>query len=310
MKRVSKTGIQVAAVILLALTARGQIDEGRIARHIVRLGTTPDLLSGVNMKDAQIAIQIWTEEVRHKMGVEDYQLELTVFEGLPAAVKAVKARQLDWLGLTGLDFFEIKDEAPLEPALVGIWNEEGKITEEYVLLTHRGRDMEELVHFRDRDLIVGTRDKGRTAKVWLEVLLMREGLPESQDLLRKYRKVDKPSEALLAVFFEQADACIVTRRAFQTMAELNPQVKRELAVLASSPGFLSQVMCVRKDLDAEEKKIVIDTLLKLHTESEGQQLLTLFRSEKAVRFQASHLQNTAALAAEYEGLKAQIVRGR
>ncbi len=50
---------------------------------------------------------------------------------------------------------------------------------------------------------------------------------------------ENPSKAILQVFFRQTDAALVTVDAFDLTCELNPQLRRDLVVLTSSPPFIT-----------------------------------------------------------------------
>ena len=55
----------------------------------------------------------------------------------------------------------------------------------------------------------------------------------------------KPSQAILPVFFKQAEAALVTRATFDTAVELNPQLGAALRTLSRSPQLIPAVAAVR-----------------------------------------------------------------
>ena len=46
---------------------------------------------------------------------------------------------------------------------------------------------------------------------------------------------------------EDTDACVVARTGFETMCEINPQIGKQLKVIASSPEVVPAVFCFRAD---------------------------------------------------------------
>jgi len=84
----------------------------------------------------------------------------------------------------------------------------------------------------------------------------------------------------LPVFFGQADACVTSRRGFETMCELNPQVGRDLVTLASSPPLTVSFYIFRKNYRNSEREKVIKAISSLRRSPGGQELATLFQFEE------------------------------
>jgi ABC-type phosphate/phosphonate transport system substrate-binding protein len=162
---------------------------------------------------------------------------------------------------------------------------------------------------KGKRFVVESHGRGQVAQMWMDTLLMRAGLPGSQDFFGNVKKEMKESRAIYPVFFQQADACVVRALAFETMAELNPQIGEQLTVLSRSPGFALTLVCFARDFDAEEKKKFIEVGLTLHQYPAGKQLLTFFQQEKIVAFKPAYLENLIALQKEYETLVAQSKKG-
>jgi ABC-type phosphate/phosphonate transport system substrate-binding protein len=213
--------------------------------------------------------------------------------------------EVDMIGLTSMNYLKIRDWVFLEPVTVGLRNG-GQALEEYLLLVHRDADLSELTELEDKNLLVGLGINHKTALMWLDVLLMQQGLPVAQNMFQTTKKVFKPAQAVFPVFFRQSDACIVTRRAFETMVELNPQIGEQLKPLASSPSFLPDLMCYRQKYDEAAKDLILSSALKLHTKIEGRQMLGLFRVDKIGRFKPSYLDNLIQLIATYDELSAAV----
>ena len=89
---------------------------------------------------------------------------------------------------------------------------------------------------------------------------------------------ENPSKAILQVFFRQTDAALVTVDAFDLTCELNPQLRRDLVVLASSPPFITAFLIFRPGYRLREK--FETALLDLHMTPGGRQVLTVFQSSR------------------------------
>ncbi|MGB3111413.1 MAG: PhnD/SsuA/transferrin family substrate-binding protein, partial [Candidatus Omnitrophota bacterium] len=193
------------------------------------------------------------------------------------------------------------DKAPLEVSMATVSG--GEVEQKFILLVRKDKGIKRLSQLKGKKLLVETGGRGDIGLLWLNTTLLKDRLPESGELFSNIKRATKASQAVLPVFFGQADACIVTRGSFRTAAELNPQLGGELDVLAESPPYLVSVACFREGYDEKYKKIIMDTSLKLHEDPKGKQILTLFRVDKIVLFDPTYFNSIKELINEYNELK-------
>jgi phosphonate transport system substrate-binding protein len=100
---------------------------------------------------------------------------------------------------------------------------------------------------------------------------------------------------VLPVFFGQVDACVVTKRGFDTMVELNPQVGEKLRVLAISPPLIPSVAFFHPDYDPEMRRKIEEEIQVLDLSPAGRQVMNHFQCD-AIRVEpASCLDGTREL---------------
>jgi phosphonate transport system substrate-binding protein len=114
---------------------------------------------------------------------------------------------------------------------------------------------------------------------WFDTLLLQKESAPAIEHVSRVTYFNKPSRAVLPVFFQQADACIVTRRHFETMSELNPQIGQQLWVLASSPGLVPSMFTFLADSASPFKDWMLLEMKRLSDSPAGQQLLTLLQAD-------------------------------
>jgi ABC-type phosphate/phosphonate transport system substrate-binding protein len=233
-------------------------------------------------------------------------METTIFDDLPSLKKAIEEEKVDMITMTGLDYLEIEKEMATKPSLVGVSGE--GVTKTYVVLVRADSGIKKIEQLKGRKLLSESGTNGQIALRWLDVVLMQRGFPEARDFFKPVKLVEKASKAILPVFFKQADACVVSREAFNTMLELNPQIGKSLMILVASPAFLDNVVFFRSGYDEKSKNDLIESGLKFNEEPEGQQVLMLFRKTRIVRFQPEYLETLRLLQRDYEELKAKKAR--
>ena len=167
-----------------------------------------------------------------------------------------------------------------------------------------GRGLQELADLENRRLVLEVGGQGRIPGMWLETALLRAGLRPGAAFFAEVQEAKKASQTVLPVFFGQADAALVRQGAFETLAELNPQLEQELTPLAVSPRLLPGLICFPAGTDPEKKQAVREGALALHPYPRGRQILTLFRVDRVALFKPEFLEPVMTLIAEKEALEA------
>ena len=265
---------------------------------IIQIGFSDKLFVDIKDNDAKASTKVMTELMIAKKGV-DAGCETYIFHDLQSIKTALKEKRLDAISLPAVEYLELVQEVPLDPVSAAVIG--GKVTEKYVLLAHRDNNAQNLKWLKNKEIIFGAKWMGSLSKIWIDDLLIKDGLSPIDQLCSKTKYVSRVSQAVLPVFFKQADACIVTQRGLKTMVELNPQIGRELVALATSSDFLNGIMCFRKDYNEKEYRSEFrQTLFELHLDPKGKQFLNFFKMDRLVPFEPSFLKSTQELVEDYQ----------
>ena len=265
----------------------------------VRVGYTIESFRAVNPKDAQIALELWISKLCHKKGFS-YKVHAQIFDNITDLTEAINGQKLDIIGLNSYDYLMIRDKVHIEPALIATFGTD--IGHKYVLLIDKELNIHELSQLKGKRILLYL-GSNPLPLLWLNNLLKKQGLPAKDRFFKSCKEVDKASQAILPVFFRQADACIVTRRAFEVSAELNPQISQRLEPIKTSPLFTETMMVFRQGYNSDNKKIFIDTALNMKKYPEGKQIMTLFQIDGFALFKDSYLSNVVTLIQESGKLK-------
>lgn len=111
------------------------------------------------------------------------------------------------------------------------------------------------------------------------------------------------SVPILAVFFGQADACVVPQEIFTTMGALNPQVTKRLTPIATSEDLLIGITFFRSDFDKRHKQEIESRAENLQNTVHGKQMLLLFKIDGIRRLDETALDSLKRLMQEHERLK-------
>jgi len=288
---------RLAARICLLLAAVPLGTRGAEAPVHFRLGMSENMIStDVNEGDAKLAMEAWRAAVAKQSGIV---VDLDI---LPIAklVRAVQQRQVDAFTTTAVEFPEVENYAS---HYLVMDEASAKGGDEYLLLVHDDSGIRSVGELRHKTLNVFDHPKMCLASIWLESLLSSSNSGATPDFFGRITTQTKLSRVVLPVFFRQTDACLVTRRGFGTMCELNPQLGRKLRVVASSPKLISSVMTFHKDLPADRRQTMQTAILSLSKTAAGQQALILFETSQLIAGDSSVLRNTLDLLKAHDQLR-------
>jgi len=287
-----------ALIVLLSLQTSGADVS---TRELMRVGYMTDSFSGIDIEDAKVALELLLDRMMDAHQ-ETYETETLIYENYEDVFSDVQSRKVDLLSVGSVDFLEIREAFKLWPAVVTTMATTP--TYEYVLLVSGEREIRSLAQLRGGRINFQKGSSGKVARLWMNTMLLRNALPESEAFFSTINSVDKVSRAVLPVFFGQADACIVHRNAYATMIEMNPQLEKRLVVLAESPDFLDSLMCFCEHVSPQMRKDVWRLSKNVHDDPNGQQILMLFHVKRTMPFRPEYLANIEHLYQDYLSLKA------
>jgi phosphonate transport system substrate-binding protein len=277
-----------------------RISQDPTERVEFRIGYPASAFHKAVINDMRAALEVWGTKLAQKETRVVDEVKTTIFrdEALSEISDALKRKEIDCLIMNSLDYIECENMSLMEPVFVGTSGT--LIGYEYVLLVHRDSGIESLNELKDRSINVETEGVGRMPIVWLEVILDKEGLPDFEEYFKEIQFKDRATLAVHPVFFGKVDAGVTNLRAYETMIELNPQLGKDLVVIARSEPFLRGVLAFRKDLRQDIKESVSMTLRALHEDPDGQQILIVMREQRMVAFKQEYLDTVRALYDKYQ----------
>jgi ABC-type phosphate/phosphonate transport system substrate-binding protein len=264
----------------------------------IRVGVATDILMDVSRKDAQASFEVWLKQLTGEGGTAAETR--SVFLDDPGAMAAaIQRNDVDLVLLPTLTFLQL-ERLPLEPVRVGLASRASLDVE--LLLVHRESARASLADLAGKRLMLQPGAVGTMSQLWLDVLLAKQGLPEAGHFFSQIGQGMRASQVVLPVFFRQAEAAVVKEASFATVGEMNPQVAKDVVVLARSPELLHGVVCFNKQIAPEPRRLLMDGLQRMDTSPAGRQILTLFRVSRLLPFDPAQLVGVLGLVREHATL--------
>lgn len=266
---------------------------------ILRVAISENVAGKLNANDAGGALKAWSDAVARQTGVR-FAAELCTTAQL---VQKVRSHQVDALSVNILEFAQVASYAARELVLDETQLPDG---EAYVLLVDQSSGIQRLADLRGRSLLLYENSRTCLDRIWLDNILAAAHLGAADTSLGRMGSSSKLSRVVLPVFFRQADACLVTRRGFNTMCELNPQLAKQLRTLEESPKLVTTFLAFHKDCPPETKRRFLVAVRDLPQTVAGRQVLMLFGATRLVEGDISVLRGTLDLLHSYERLPGKV----
>ncbi|MBL0160037.1 MAG: PhnD/SsuA/transferrin family substrate-binding protein [Bryobacterales bacterium] len=265
----------------LLLTACHSLPKALAAANMgapIRLAISESLVSDVSINDARAAMSIWLKRMSQELNIV-VEISAKIFDPTPEILRRARLALLDSVALNVIEYRQIADVLD-SSQIVAESNAAG--LEQYVLLARRSGGPQQLADLRGRRLSMLRGARMCVADAWLSVLLDEGHLGHIDEFFGSVITDGKASRVVLPVFFGQSDACLTSKRGFDTMSELNPQVARDLKALAVSPQLVTTFYAFRKNYRGPDRDRFARVYSSMGNSAAGRQLAALFQFDELV----------------------------
>ncbi|MBI5385419.1 MAG: PhnD/SsuA/transferrin family substrate-binding protein [Verrucomicrobia bacterium] len=268
-----------------------------------RLAFTAGMFTEVNENDARAAMKVWIMTVAKERNIP-VDADPHICPTVDGLIQLCRTNPVDGFGLLTPEYARLTNEMGFDRFAAG--TQAGSIQEEYVILVRQGRGVERLEQLEGRTLNVLHSPRMSLALIWLDTLLLEARQKRAAEFFGRVSLIPKASKVALPVFFGQIDACLLTRRSLAVMGELNPQIGKQLRVLAHSPAVVPAGFAFRTDYASPFRAQILAEMAQLGESPAGQQILALTQAERLEDHPVSCLNSGLELLAKHQRLCAGI----
>ena len=293
---------RLAAPLLVGaslLAAAGAEDTGDRDVLPLRFAFSARMFTGVNENDAKASVKAWALALARERNVR-MSTEAVILSGRAQLTQALREASIDGAAVTADEYLSL--EPDLQGTNLFLTQIGGEYTEEYLLLVRGDSGITNPDGLRGRKLIWFDNSRASLAPLWLDLILAEQNLGAPADHFSQMLAQQKLVKVVAPVFFRQADACLVTRRGFDTMSEMNPQIRTQLRVLATSPKLVPTLGFIRRGYNSPLRDALFAALRGLEKSAAGAQVLTLFQSDQLHQAPVELLNTARELVKAHRGL--------
>lgn len=229
-------------------------------------------LTSAGYKDAKLGLQLWVTELA---GGEDIDVDVLFYDDFETMIKDFKTKKIESVILSPYIF--VKYKSLLEPIVLGGWT--ARVSKDrlhsYHLIGRKDANYE-----KNRAFSTVLQEKDLLSKMVLDKSLLESG-KKSEEV--KYTR--SYSRAIMDVFFGKNDLCVVPEHSWKTISEMNPQVKKKLYIIKTSPQiFMPMLSIFHKDMTPFLREAYAKVIKNFSDTPRGKQLLTLFKVQDVKKF--------------------------
>ncbi|MGZ0655579.1 PhnD/SsuA/transferrin family substrate-binding protein [Coraliomargarita sp. W4R72] len=248
----------------------------------------------VNVNDATAAFRFWMSEFGQEMNLPVAR-DAMLLTSVEAIVHELDQSPNHLVSISVPEYISIGPERFTRKIYMIKGEHDETIGNRYLLLVRANSSIQTLSDLSDKKLVHYDFRETVMAQEWLDYQLADAGLASSAELLASYKKDTNLSTAVLSVFFGKADACLVSDGSFDLLCELNPQLRVKLQVLAQSPVVMNSAVFTQVGFDPDLENRASKAIEAVGADTQGEQMLTMFRTDSVSGSDLSELQGTLDL---------------
>jgi ABC-type phosphate/phosphonate transport system substrate-binding protein len=275
------------------------------ADPIMHLAISESMVVDVNLADARAAMQTWIKRIQSDLNIT-IEVDAKVFSSTEEIVRLIRNGKLDAAALSVVEYRLTGDLLDTSEIYVGAGTSG---PDEYLLLVKSGSGFNRLADLRGHRVGILKAPKMCVAPAWLATILDDEHLGPVETFFGPMTWDTKVSRVVLPVFFGQQDACLTSKRGFEMMCELNPQVARSMTVIAASPLLVAIFYAFRKGYQNVSRERFFTVHKNLLSSPAGRQLATLFQFDELSIRDSSCLTSSLGILDKAERLRSRLSLG-
>jgi phosphonate transport system substrate-binding protein len=267
--------------------------------HVFRLAFSATMFTEVNENDARAAMKVWIMTVAKDRGIP-VDPDPHICRTLDELTEVCRTNHVDGVGLVAAEYARLSQTIKFDR--LGVGDYDGRIMEEYVVLVRQDSGVEHLDQLQGHTLNILNTPRTSLAPIWLDTILLEARLKDSADFFKQISYDNKAALVILPVFFHRADACLMTLDSFKIMGELNPQLAKQLRVIATSPKMLPACFAFRAAEGSAMRPRILTEMAQMNETPAGKQILTLVKADRIVEEPITCLDSALELLAKHERL--------
>lgn len=212
--------------------------------------------------------------------------------------------EVDILTIQGLNYLQYQDKIKKSSDSFFIIRDSNNEYKQYYLISNKSSNINSIKDIKNKKLTFYF--ENNMIKVWLDKLSLESNKKAYKNIIKEEIEKESESLALLDVYFKKADFTIVSKLAWETMIELNPNIKKRVKIVKKSDKiFFFSVGFLKKERNKELKEIFFNLTSSYTFKEKINELLFLAKAHSMKMEKKTYLNKIEKFYSDYLKLKKQ-----
>ncbi len=262
---------------------------------VLRLGIYyPPISNEASRADVVVSFSLWVQEQAASVGVKAADIKL--FDSIEEMNNAFEAGEINLISAPPYSIAAHFKRDNLSDGFYGVRGP-GKLNS-VLLLARTDKNINSTRDMRQKRLIIP--EFHELAEVFIDTISLNNYHIPYTKLFSSITILNKDNRIVLDLFFDKADVALVNEGVFESMTELNPQLKEKIKIIASYPTKSKSYAYVNKNYIHRQK--IIDNYLNMIASARGRQFLNLYQQDILEACSVKELETYDELAKEHQRL--------
>jgi ABC-type phosphate/phosphonate transport system substrate-binding protein len=265
------------------------------AEQSLRIGVYTHVFSDLSSEDLTITFKVFGEEIGREAGIKT---TVTVFDDIGLMRNAFEQGKVNFVIASTLNLTKDFDNDMLADGF--------RLTrfiefpDSLAVLTRKNEGLDSFKSILGKRLVLVEYDP--ITHLYMDFLALSTFNKGYKASFNDISHEKKAHQAILKLFFGQADVICVYLNAYNAATELNPQLLSKLQIISQRNNIPQAAGLFHKNVPPAFREQVIAEALNLDKHVRGEQLLQIFKADKTIRSNLSNLTETKQLYNDYQRL--------
>jgi ABC-type phosphate/phosphonate transport system substrate-binding protein len=264
----------------------------------VAIGFHLPVIRDLPRKDVEVSLRFWTEELAQSVNLT--YMPIRFYDDLDELKRDMNAGTINYLVATSMGVAQHFSPEELSDGFSGY-----KTAPDHLLLVvRRAAEIRRIADLAGKRVAV--LDQDELSEVYLETLLMKVWGKSAESRLAAISREKRSSNLVHRLFFNQTDAALINRNAYEAAVALNPQIGERLQVLEeySFKSRSPHIGLFSARVAPEHREIIAQAAMKLNESARGRQVLEIYQADALVVTRVRELLPFRELLEAHRSLKA------
>lgn len=288
----------VFVILLFALSTSVLLCQKKYPEEInFKMGLMVYAFDEVNFSDGNAALEMWMKSTKKSLlakGIKKIDIVYKSYDNLSELEEDMTNNKIDVFSVKSTDYFRMKRVNDYIPFFAGTRSVTSKF-ENFILIANKKSGYKNISDIANEEIITAKTVYEDIQTIWANVAIKEGSGKKLKKTINFESTLITESNLLLGVFFGKYKCAVVSQSVYEVVCELNPKVKSDIVILATSGSLINNFFARKKNISNSTLEILEVYATDLNEVDDGRQILNLFKVDRVERISKNDIEETKQL---------------